>query len=213
MDGEQTTLSRRGLLRAATGTAVVAGASGRAAAQEDPPEGGERRRIDMTDQLVFDPDERTIAPGDTVVWRNVGNIGHSVTAYEDDIPDDAEYFASGEFDGEQAARDAYTVGDPDSGDIGGDGSYEHTFDVLGTYEYFCIPHESVGMVGSIEVVEGGPDEGGGGPSIPQVPDAAWTLGIATAFTMTTVLALSYFFLKYGGDYALDEGEEGGRTGE
>jgi len=40
----------------------------------------------MTDELVFDPDETTIAPGDTVVWENVGQISHPVTAYEDEFP-------------------------------------------------------------------------------------------------------------------------------
>ena len=107
----------------------------------------------MTDELVFDPEQLTIGVGDTVVWENVGSVGHSVTAYEDEIPDGAEYFASGGFDTEQAARDAYTPGDTDAGDVLGGESYEHTFDTAGTYEYFCIPHESAGMVGTIQVEE------------------------------------------------------------
>lgn len=106
--------------------------------------------VDMTDELVFDPDSVTISSGDTVVWENVGGVGHSVTAYEDEIPDGAEYFASGGFDSEQAARDAYTPGDTDAGDIPGGESWEHTFETPGTYEYFCIPHEST-MQGTIEV--------------------------------------------------------------
>jgi plastocyanin len=108
--------------------------------------------VEMTDELVFDPDQLTISVGDTVVWENVGSVGHSVTAYEDEIPDGADYFASGGFDTEQAARDAYTPGDTDAGDIPGGESYEHTFDTAGTYEYFCIPHEST-MVGTIQVEE------------------------------------------------------------
>ena len=116
--------------------------------------GGGQPSVDMTDNLVFDPDEITVSVGDTVVWENVGSVGHSVTAYEDDIPDDADYFASGGFDSEEAARDSYRVGDPESGDIAGGDSYEHTFEVAGTYEYFCIPHESAGMTGTVEVEEG-----------------------------------------------------------
>lgn len=107
--------------------------------------------VDMTDDLVYDPETVTVSVGETVVWENVGEVGHSVTAYEDGIPDDAEYFASGGFDSEQAAKDAYSVGDPDSGDVPGGESYEHTFETAGTYEYFCIPHESAGMVGTVEV--------------------------------------------------------------
>ena len=137
--------TRRTVLRAAgASVALAAGAGGTAAAQE-----AERHTVEMTDELVFDPDSITVAPGDTVVWENVGSVGHSITAYEDEIPDGADYFASGGFDSEEAARGAYP-----EGDIGGGGSYEHTFDATGEYGYFCIPHESVGMVGTVTVQEG-----------------------------------------------------------
>ena len=183
-------VSRRGFLRAATGVAAVGGASGTAVAQE----GGTTHTVDMTDQLVFDPDELTIAPGDTVVWENVGNVGHSVTAYEDDIPGEAEYFASGGFDAEQPARDGY----PSQGDIPGGESYEHTFEVTGTYEYFCIPHEAVGMVATITVQEGGAQPEGGGGGGPIIPEAAKTVGVAAVAMMMATLALAYGLLKYGG---------------
>ena len=116
--------------------------------------GGNGTTVDMTDDLVYDPETITVDVGDTVTWENVGQVGHSVTAYEDEIPDDAEYFASGGFDSEQAARDAYAPGDTDAGDIPGGESWEYTFETAGTYEYFCIPHESAGMVGTVEVREG-----------------------------------------------------------
>lgn len=165
--------------------------------------------MDMTDQLVFDPEDITIAPGDTVVWENVGTIGHSVTAYEAEIPADAAYFASGGFDTESAARSGYAVGDPDAGDIGGRESYEHTFDVEGVYEYFCIPHETVGMVGTVEVVAGGGDggQGGGGPVLPVVPGVARTIGLAMAGAFLAIVGLAYFFMKYGGDYEGVDGDE------
>jgi len=114
--------------------------------------GGDGTTVEMTDDLVFDPEELTVSVGDTVTWENVGSIGHSVTAYEEDIPEGAEYFASGGFDSEDAARDAYSAGDPDSGDIAGGETYEHTFETAGTYDYFCIPHEST-MQGTIVVEE------------------------------------------------------------
>lgn len=102
--------------------------------------------VEMTDGFVFDPDELSISVGETVVWENVGSVEHSVTAYADRIPDGAEYFASGGFDSEQAAKDAYPDGAIDSGE-----SFSHTFQTAGSFEYFCIPHESTGMKGRIEV--------------------------------------------------------------
>ncbi|WP_256300868.1 plastocyanin/azurin family copper-binding protein [Haloarchaeobius salinus] len=165
---------------------------------------GERQTIEMTDSLVFDPDSITIAPGDTIDWVNVGGIGHSVTAYEDEIPEDAEYFASGDFDAEGPARNGYAVGNTAAGDIPGGESFRHTFDVAGSYEYFCIPHEGVGMVASIEVTPGGAQEGSDGPAIPTIPDAAWTLVVLTTVALLTVTGLAYIFLKYGGDYGLEE---------
>ena len=107
--------------------------------------------VDMTNELVFEPRTITVSVGDTVTWENVGTVGHSVTAYEDSIPDGAAYWASGGFDAEQAARDAYTVGDPDAGDVPGGESYSQTFETAGTHEYFCIPHESADMLGTVEV--------------------------------------------------------------
>jgi plastocyanin len=110
--------------------------------------------VDMTNGLAYDPDSLTVAPGDTVVFENVGSVGHSVSAYEEDIPDGAEYWASGGFESEQAARDAYsaTGSIAETGNVPGGESWSHTFETEGTHQYFCIPHEGAGMVGSIEVV-------------------------------------------------------------
>jgi plastocyanin len=190
MGGTETT--RRDFLRGLTGGATGGGG----AAAEAVAQG--QQTVEMTDNLVFDPDSVTIASGTTVVWRNTGSIGHSVTAYEDEIPGEAEYFASGGFDSEQAARQAYP-----EGEIGGGEQYQHTFEVEGSYRYFCIPHETAGMVASIEVAAGGGTTGGGGGALPAVPNSAKTLGVATVSALLSVLALAYFFLKYGGDYGLD----------
>ena len=159
--------------------------------------GGETHTVDMTDDLVFDPEEVTVAPGDTVEWVNVGQVEHSVTGYEEEIPDGAEYFASGGFESEQAARDAY----PDEGAIAAEESYTHTFETAGEFGYFCIPHETVGMVGTVVVQEGGgAQEGGGEAAGPAIPDSAKTLGIISVSALLSVLSLAYIFLKYGGDY-------------
>ncbi|WP_368409321.1 hypothetical protein [Halomarina litorea] len=50
-----------------------------------------------------------------MVWVNVGAVGHSVTADEDRIPEDAAYFDSAEAGSEAATRRSY----PQQGDIAG----------------------------------------------------------------------------------------------
>ena len=85
----------------------------------------------------FDPIGVHVEPGTTVRFE-IEAGAHSATAYPDRIPADAVAF--------------------DSGTIS-QGSVEHTFEVPGTYDYYCIPHESVGMVGRIVVDSpGGPAE-------------------------------------------------------
>ena len=102
--------------------------------------------VEMTDELVFKPAKITISAGDTVRWRNVGNVEHTVTAYEDKLPKEGEYFASGGFKSEGAARKNLN-----GGLIPSNEQFMHTFDISGVYEYYCIPHESAGMVGTVQV--------------------------------------------------------------
>ncbi|WP_349292030.1 plastocyanin/azurin family copper-binding protein [Halobacterium wangiae] len=178
-------VTRRGFLAGLAGGAGVVGA-GSVTAQE------QTETVDMTDSLVFESDSITVAPGTTVVWENVGSIGHSVTAYEDEIPEEADYFASGGFEAEQTARQSY----PSEGDVPGGESYEHTVEVEGTYEYFCIPHESVDMVATMEVTSD-PDQGGP-TSI--LPNSARDLAVAGLAALVAVVGLGWAILKYGGDY-------------
>lgn len=100
----------------------------------------------MTDGFRFDPKRITVSTGTTVKWTNDSDVGHTVTAYDDQIPTDAAYFASGGFESEKAARNDVSGGLLASGD-----SYEHTLEISGSYEYVCIPHESSGMTGTVVV--------------------------------------------------------------
>lgn len=109
-------------------------------------QGGEQHTVELTDDLEFTPGALEIAVGDTVVWKTVGSVTHTVTAYEDQLPDGADYFASGGFESESAARDGF----PD-GSFGEGESYTVTFETTGDYEYFCIPHEQIGMTGTVTV--------------------------------------------------------------
>jgi hypothetical protein len=68
----------------------------------------------------------------------------------------------------------------DSGMIegGSGGTFSFTFEEPGTYDYFCIPHESLGMIGSVTVT--------GSTASP----TATATGTATATASPTATALS-----------------------
>lgn len=106
---------------------------------------------------AFVPAQLSVEAGTTVVWYNNSSRGHTVTAYDAGIPDDAAYFASGGFPNETAAREAFWdwQDDPEGAEEGGmltsGESYRHTFEVVGEYKYVCLPHEQGGMVGTIVV--------------------------------------------------------------
>ena len=135
----RTLLHRGGLVFA---SASIAGCLGNGAA------GGasSTTTVEMTDELVFEPEKATLSAGDTVRWRNAGEVEHTVTAYENKLPKEGEYFASGGFKSEEAAQKNLNAGLVAPGE-----EFEHTFEVSGVYEYYCIPHESAGMVGTVRV--------------------------------------------------------------
>lgn len=77
----------------------------------------------------FSPSELNIAAGTTVRWRVVGGT-HTVTP---SVPGQTGVWAG---TGLMSAND----------------TFEHTFTVAGqTYDYFCQPHQSLGMTGRIVV--------------------------------------------------------------
>lgn len=114
-------------------------------------DGGQQNLVEMRtegSEYIFDPVGLFVESGTTITFENVSG-SHSSTAYVDGvggatttlIPEDAEGWNS-----ETLAE--------------GGATFDHTFDVAGTYDYFCIPHKTLGMVGRIVVDEpGGPAEG------------------------------------------------------
>lgn len=95
--------------------------------------------VKTTNDNKFDPATVTIAKGGTVTWTNSSGMMHSVT----DDPAKASNKADAQLPpGAQSW---------DSGMLQANQSYSHTFDVAGTYKYFCAPHESLGMVGTVIV--------------------------------------------------------------
>ena len=78
---------------------------------------------------AFNPATRTVAVGTTVTWMNQDGFAHTVT------------YSSG-------AGAAF-----DAGSVPGGGSYQHTFTVAGTVQYYCTIHgtPTTGMRGTIVV--------------------------------------------------------------
>lgn len=116
--------------------------------------GGEAATVDhdigMT-MHTFRPDTLSVGPGTTVVFRNTSSHAHTVTAFQNGYPDDAEYWASGGFSSEAEATEAWQDGS--NGALYSGDTFEHTFEIPGQYSYFCIPHLDADMVGVITVEE------------------------------------------------------------
>lgn len=96
------------------------------------------------------PERYEASVGETVVWGNNGSRRHTVTAYDEGIPDGATYFATGDFESNEAAREGW-FDDGGAGAIAPGETFAHTFEVEGDHWYYCIPHEEAGMVGVVVV--------------------------------------------------------------
>ena len=136
-------MDRRTFLTTATGigaTVTLAGCLGSSASGD--------YDIGMS-TVRFKPANLEVSPGTTVVWKNTSKQGHTVTAYEDEIPGAAEYWATGGYDSESAARKAWRSSG--GGRLGQGDTFEREFTVPGTHAYVCIPHEQSGMAGTVTV--------------------------------------------------------------
>ncbi|NBC27849.1 MAG: halocyanin [Bacteroidetes bacterium] len=97
--------------------------------------------VGMTNTMKFDADTVRINVGEMVEWKNSSLLAHSVTGDPAEssvegsavLPDGAKPFDSGMMDPEE--------------------TFTHTFEVPGTYQYFCIPHEGAEMFGWVIVEE------------------------------------------------------------
>lgn len=184
-------MKRRDFLRAtggsggavALGSGVVAGQEGTGTATGTDGGGSgatETVTVGPGGSLVFEPAELTIATGTTVnfVWDS---DMHNVVPTSQ--PDGADWGGEGE-----------------EGTTFDDGhEYSHTFSTTGTYEYVCTPHESAGMIGSIEVVEELQAGGGGERELHDIgaPIHPHWVGVATILMMFVSIVFTFYILKYG----------------
>ncbi|GAB7093180.1 hypothetical protein JCM30237_03320 [Halolamina litorea] len=88
--------------------------------------------------FYFDPIGLHVQPGDTISWV-IDSGSHNVVSYDERIPEGADTFDT---------------------EIISEGSHDLTFETEGTYDYYCMPHRTLGMIGRFVVGEpGGPAEG------------------------------------------------------
>ncbi len=101
---------------------------------EEPPTngGGEAsgQQVEMSQQ-AFNSKNIEVEVGSTVKWVNSSSLVHTVTSG-----------TNGESDGTF-----------NSGNISPGETFSYTFNKVGEFNYFCIPHYSLGMVGKVAVVE------------------------------------------------------------
>lgn len=130
--------TRRGVLSAA-GIAATVALTGCVDAVV-PGGGTEAEQVDRTDDetvtvavgadggFAFAPANVLVDVGTTIVWEWTGEGGgHNVVAVD------------GAFDSALSDDAGHT--------------FEHAFEEAGRFEYVCTPHQTRGMVGSVEVVE------------------------------------------------------------
>ena len=79
--------------------------------------------------ISFVPGNLTVTVGTTVTWTNDSSVIHTVTSGTDGTHD----------------------GIFNSGDVGPDEEFSYTFNEVGSYPYYCIPHVNSGMTGTITV--------------------------------------------------------------
>lgn len=93
------------------------------------PESAPAAKVTITNHLTFIPHLVTIEAGESVLWVNGSNLLHTVTA-------DPEYAYS------ELSFTLPEGADPfHSGPLAPGHSFEHRFEVPGTYKYFCNEHE------------------------------------------------------------------------
>jgi plastocyanin len=102
--------------------------------------------VGMTSDRAFEPTSITVSVGDAVTWTNDSADAHTVTAEGDSLPDGADYFASGDAPSEDEAVDDIAAGLLTEGE-----TFSVTFETPGAYRYYCIPHASEGMAGTVIV--------------------------------------------------------------
>jgi halocyanin-like protein len=133
------------------GAIVVTDAGGSSDSSTSSSSDQPQTKQDSAVNYAFDPEIIQIQPGDSVEWT-IDEGAHTITSYHPDFHDKPQRIPDG-------------AASFDSGSLSAGDTFEHTFETEGVYDYYCFPHEGMGMVGT--VVVGSPTDGEPGLTAPQ----------------------------------------------
>jgi len=193
----------------ATGTEAgteVGTASGGSSGGGGPPDfGGFLDAVGNFDGSVVDATGQDTVTVEVGVQANSGAYGFGPSAVHVDNGATVQWEWTGNGGGHNVVQKGGDTLDSGNAVSSAGVNYEHTFESDGIYNYVCVPHEGLGMKGSVVVGSDYPTKstggGGGSESGPLgVPGGAKMLGVATSVVMVATLGMAYVFMRYGGDY-------------
>jgi plastocyanin len=96
---------------------------------------------------AFEPSVLTIKVGDNVTFKGVSGLGHDVAFYADSIPPGAATVINAAIQDKPQDLATPMIQDGQSVTISFAGA------PTGTYKFYCIPHQSMGMKGTLTVTQ------------------------------------------------------------
>jgi plastocyanin len=100
--------------------------------------------VEMTSNMTFQPREMMVVTGEVVVWKNVGEMPHTVNT----DPVNCKSDEAKEWVKIPAGATPFY-----SGELKPGAEFRVRFEVPGTYQYLCVYHENQMMRGTI-IVQG-----------------------------------------------------------
>jgi len=133
------------------GTTETTGAAAPPAAPPAAAATGADHEIQMVQQgpnsYKFIPDNITIKVGDQVTFKGVSGLQHDVAFYADSIPPGAADVLNAAIQDKPQDLATPMISDGQSVSISFAGA------PTGTYKFYCIPHQAMGMKGTITVTQ------------------------------------------------------------
>lgn len=96
---------------------------------------------------AFEPSDLTIKVGDNVEFKGVSGLGHDVAFYPDSIPAGAAAVLNAAIQDKPQDLATAMINDGQSVTVSFAGA------PTGTYRFYCIPHEKMGMKGILTVTQ------------------------------------------------------------